>query len=389
MLKKISFIIIINVFLLIFIELSIKFTLNILNLPLVYKISNIDSNKYDFLTGYYNAPNQKENFSNNSYIQATDRYGFLIDGKRKPINLEKKDQNNYRIFILGGSTVQGQNLKDKFDPISARLEKKLNDRIKDNRKFFVINAGSTSFISSQETSLIQNRIIYALNPDLILVLNGTNDATQTLSKEFYLSNSHIYQRNFQRNINKNSKNLFFFIDDWFSQNISTYFLFKKIIEKTTGIYLFEKEARENYEQSSKDFNSAEKKMFRYFYNINILSKIASKKTPIIVYLQPQMLPENFNSLNKADKLIYKNHDKSNPDYFKNKQIFFDKVSKNIGDNSYPLNKNYFHIYDISGLLDKNNSGKSYYSDHVHYSSTSREIISERIYSDIFNKINLK
>jgi len=386
MLKKISFIIIINIFLLIFIEFSIRFILKISNLPQVYKISNIDSNKHDFLTGYYNIPNQKENFVDNIYYQATDKYGFNLDGKRKPIDLEKKDQNDYRIFILGGSTAQGRNLKNKFDPISARLEKKLNDRIKKNKNFFVINAGSTSFISSQELSLIQNRIIYALKPDLIIVINGTNDATQILSKEFYLSNSHTYQRKFQRSINKNSKNFFYFIDDWFSKNISTYFFVKKIIEKTTGVYLFEKEARENFKQTSQEFNSAEKKMFRYFYNNKILSNISTKKIPIMVYFQPQMLPENFDSLHEADKLIYENHDKSSPNYFKEKQVFFKKISQNLKNNNKSLNNNYFFISDISKLLDHNNSDKSYYSDHAHYNPTSREIISEKIYNDIINKI---
>ena len=48
MVKKISFIIIINIILLFLIELSVRFVLDYFNYPKVYKISNIDNNRYDF-----------------------------------------------------------------------------------------------------------------------------------------------------------------------------------------------------------------------------------------------------------------------------------------------------------------------------------------------------
>ena len=200
-----------------------RFALDYFNLPKFYKLNNIDNNRYDFLTGYYNLPNQNEKILNKIYSQGTDRYGFNLDGKRHAKNLETKEKNEIRIFIVGGSTVQGRALLDKNDPISARLEKKLNENKSANKNFFVINAGTTSFISAQELSLIQNRIIYALKPDLIIVLNGTNDAFEAPSKEFYLSNSHRFQKIF-KNFNKQSKSFFYFIDDFFSKNISTYFL---------------------------------------------------------------------------------------------------------------------------------------------------------------------
>ncbi len=381
MLKRVSFIIILNIILLTLIELSVRLLLKINNLPLVYKTSNIGDNKYDFLTGYYNLPNQKEFFEKNNYFQATDKYGFHIDGKRSPSNLEEKEESEFRIFIIGGSTVQGQNLQNKFDPISARIEKKLNEKLNYKKKFLVINAGSTSFISSQELSMTQNRIMYSFKPDLIIVLNGTNDSTQGLGKDFYLSNSHAYQRNFYFNVNKNSKSFFYFFDDLLSKNISTYFLFKKIIEKTTGVFLFEKNER----LYSKISNSIEKKVYRYLFNIKILSNISRKETPIMVYFQPQMLPRNFSKLSDADKLIYKNHQKTNPNYFKDKQFFFEKVSQEIKNDINFKNLN-FYFNDISRILENNEHYDTYYSDHVHYNSLSRDIISERIVKDIVREI---
>ena len=236
MLKKISFVIIINLIFFILVEFSIRFILKFLEYPQVYKISNIDNNRYDFLTGYYNLPNQKEKIIENFYYQGTDRYGFNLDGKRHPNFLESKDDDEIRIFILGGSTVQGRSLKDKLDPISARLEQKLNERISNKKNFFVINAGTTSFISAQELSLIQNRIIYSLKPDAIIVLNGTNDAVELPSKNFYLSNSHQFQRNFQKNINNQSK-VFFILQMIFYLEIFRPIFYSKRSLKKPLVYI--------------------------------------------------------------------------------------------------------------------------------------------------------
>ena len=166
MLKKISFFLIINIIILLSIEIIIKTTLKILKYPTVYGLTNISEKRYDYLTGFYNLPNTEEKFTE-YYHQGTDQYGFNLDGERfAPQDLTKKDDNTFRIFLLGGSTTQGRYLVDKYDPISARLERKLNKEM-DNSKinFEVINAGTTSFISSQELALIQYKILYALKPD--------------------------------------------------------------------------------------------------------------------------------------------------------------------------------------------------------------------------------
>ena len=382
MLKKISLIIVVNVIFFLIIELSVRFALKILNLPLVYKISNIENNRYDFLTGYYNLPNKKEGVVDKFYYaQSTDKYGFNLDGKSHPTNLETKKKNEIRIFILGGSTVQGRFLKDKFDPISARIEQKLNDKDKnDNKTFFVINAGAPSFFSVQELSLIQNRIIYALKPDAIIVLNGTNDATSIPSKDFYLSNSHRFQTSFQKNLNNQSKNFFYFIDDFLSRNLSTYFSLKKGVEKILGIYLFDEEIRK-YHAKIKNTSLSEKREYRYYYNMRILSKLANENIPIIAYLQPQMLPNNFDNLNDKDKIIYNKYDLSKPNYFKDKQEFYERILNNIKKYN-NLNSESFSFYDLSDILSKNSKNEPFYSDRVHYNHNSREIISDRIFNDL-------
>ena len=132
--KKIIFILLINIVIFLFIEIAIRTTLSILNYPTVYKLGNIDDNRYDYLTGYYNIPNQSSTYVFNkeslkkTFRQATDKYGFNLDGMRNSSkDLTLKDDEVFRIFLVGGSTVQGRDLLDKYDPISARLEKKLNN----------------------------------------------------------------------------------------------------------------------------------------------------------------------------------------------------------------------------------------------------------------------
>ena len=82
--KKITFIIIVNLVFLTLLEIGSKIFLKIINKPLLYSVENINTNRYDFLTGYFNSPNQDEFFLNNKhYKQAIDNYGFNIDGNKK------------------------------------------------------------------------------------------------------------------------------------------------------------------------------------------------------------------------------------------------------------------------------------------------------------------
>ena len=233
--------------------------------------------------------------------------------------------------------------------------------------------------------------MYSLKPDMLIFLGGTNDATNPPGKELYLSNSHSYQRAFQENIKYNSKNLFYFIDDFFSKNLSTYFLIKKIIEKTTGKIFYEKEFRVNKEINPKENSFTVKtNVKRYLYNIEVLSKLASEDVPILVFFAPQMLPNNYSMLISKDKKIYDQQQQKHPGYFENKQFFFNKISKNFKNrNSFEKSNKNFYIFDISKILNVNDSNNQYFSDHVHYTPFSREIIASRIYEEIIKINNLR
>ena len=191
--KKIFFGILTFILFFIVFELFIKTILVLNNKPTVYKRAEIGENNFDFLTGYNNPSNIKEGVSKKlHYYQATDRYGFNLDGNRTfDKDLLEKDKCEFRIFIIGGSTTQGRALIDRFDPISARLEAKLQKDYK-NILFKVYNAGSGSFFSQQELMLFQNRIFYSLKPDYAIIFNGLNDFSMPIEKSAYLSNIYYY-----------------------------------------------------------------------------------------------------------------------------------------------------------------------------------------------------
>ena len=389
--KKLIFIILANIFIFIFLELSAKIILKTLNKDSFYRIGNIPDNLYDYLTGYYNKPNTKEII--NPYRQATDRYGFNLDGDREETDLTLKKNKIFRLFILGGSTVQGRFLENKYDPISARLEKKLKNNLSDLDVIFeVVNLGASSFFSGQEFSLIEKKISYAMHPDYIIVVNGTNDYALPFDNEFHLSNSHYYQIEFQKRFLKNSSNLLYYFDDWSSKNISLYFLTKKIIEKITGIYLFDRELREKklLSKGNSDLELVNKnKAYRYIYNLKRVSEVADKKTHISYFFQPQMLPRNINTLSEPDRDKYKSFEKINENYFTNKQLFYNLAKKEIHKfNNLDKTKNnkHFELVDLQNILDLSSNGENFYSDHVHYTPVSREIIAENIFNSIKNKI---
>ena len=375
-------------------EIFTRITLGFFGYPTTYKLGNIGVNNYDYLTGYYNKPNKESFFKTSTskikgrigFNQGTDRYGFHIDGKRKSDkDLSKKKNCIYRIFLVGGSTVIGKDLKDFNDPLSARIEKILDDSFKDFNIFFeVINTGATSFFSGQELLLLQNRILFNLKSNHIIVLNGTNDYLVPLGENQFYSNSHYYQRQFQRNFLKSQNNVINLFDSFLSRNVSIYFLFKKIIEKSTSVTFFDQDKRDFYENSNLDLIEVKKK--RYFYNLKMIGNLSRSDLPINIFFQPQMLPDNKDNLVEIDKSFFNLFDKKNGEYFKGKQHFYNIVRNEIKNMKEQNNLGY-HIDDISNILDDNKNEVNFYSDHVHYTNHSRKIISKNIFENI--KVNVK
>ena len=89
----------------------------------------------------------------------------------------EKSEDTFRIFLIGGSTIQGWGV-EKEETISHILQDELNS-LKLKQKFEVINAGFGGAWSKNEVNLLKKKII-TYDPDLVIVYDGWNDSLKQL-----------------------------------------------------------------------------------------------------------------------------------------------------------------------------------------------------------------
>lgn len=91
-----------------------------------------------------------------------------------------KEENVYRILILGGSTTYCAGDNDKTWP--AYLEQALNNKVRDGRHFEVINCGVPNWQSTHSLLQFKNEGVH-LQPDLIILHTGWNDLLKGSNKK--------------------------------------------------------------------------------------------------------------------------------------------------------------------------------------------------------------
>ena len=390
--KTLIFVIIINLIFFVSLEISIKFILNYLGYPSHQTYANIDTHRYNYLTGYYKESFEKDFVRENGTLGlGSDQYGFSLDGDaKKDRDLTFKNKCTFRTFIFGGSTVEGRHLVNKYDTLSSRLEKKLENKFENtNIEFEVINTGVSSFNSSQELALYLYKVLYAFKPDHVIFFNGSNDFTISLNNvREDLRNSHIFQRKFEENFKKSSRNIFYYTDTMLAENLSTYFLFKKVVQKT----IKKVSSKKNVNIDLND--AAMQHVNRYFYNINLIALTASYNNNVTVFFQPTLLPEMKNNLSIEETEYLKSMQKlkwNNYPYLDAKQKYYNLIRNEIllfkEKEEIKNNKN-FQIVDISKIFLNKNKDKKYFSDHVHYLPNSRsELVKSMEYYLIPNITN--
>jgi len=84
-----------------------------------------------------------------------------------------KPNNTFRIFLVGGSTIQGWGV-DENETISHIMQNEINN-LGFNYNFEVINAGFGGAWSKSELNLVKDKII-KYDPDLLIIYDGWNDA---------------------------------------------------------------------------------------------------------------------------------------------------------------------------------------------------------------------
>ncbi|KKU91473.1 MAG: hypothetical protein UY23_C0001G0079 [Candidatus Jorgensenbacteria bacterium GW2011_GWA1_48_11] len=103
-------------------------------------------------------------FKTKNIDYTTNSFGF-----RSKEMIVPKPKGDFRVFILGGSTVEG-GFNEKW-MISSYLEEELKKIIPSAE---VINAGVVGYFSQQELALLETEIS-DLEPDLVIIFDGRND----------------------------------------------------------------------------------------------------------------------------------------------------------------------------------------------------------------------
>jgi hypothetical protein len=97
--------------------------------------------------------------------------------------LRPKPRDEFRVFLVGGSTAECMVLGD-AEALHGALERRLRERAP-GRLFRVYNAGKSGDKSYDHVALVTQRLVH-LQPDLVLVLAGVNDLRAAVYGADYL-----------------------------------------------------------------------------------------------------------------------------------------------------------------------------------------------------------
>ena len=98
--------------------------------------------------------------------------------------VSNKPEDEYRIFLIGGSTVECLILDDQ-DSLDAVVQSALQQMIGDKISIRVYNAGVSGNRSDDHIAMLTQRIIH-LEPDFIVVFAGINDLRAAIAGHDYL-----------------------------------------------------------------------------------------------------------------------------------------------------------------------------------------------------------
>ncbi|MFH1202727.1 MAG: SGNH/GDSL hydrolase family protein [Candidatus Omnitrophota bacterium] len=93
----------------------------------------------------------------------------------------EKPKGVYRILVLGDSYAFGERVNDD-EAFAFKLEKILNDSLKDRMSIEVVNGGHAAYSTREEYEYLLERGVY-LNPDMIILFWFPNDLIE-LSREY-------------------------------------------------------------------------------------------------------------------------------------------------------------------------------------------------------------
>lgn len=312
-------------------------------------------------------------FSTNNTL-GVDINGFVHNGYNRKIN-----ENDYLIFILGGSSIEGRGSTSNSNTIAAYLERILNENnpMQNKKHIRVVNAGCLGYTSYQQFNMLNGKILPNYNPKIIIELDGINDALNGISyaDHGWKPNWYHYSDRITNDIRRIMhqgpiKPIAFLLVN----SLKTYSTIACALDRlihgefvSTKNYLFP--------QREKPSTKAIERMVETYLNNHILSHKVSRLNRIKYYafLQPVLLKNKKNFTEKDYQLAKKwsIHFKGN--FFDSSlEEFYTMVEDRIEKIPY--------FYDISSLF--MDTKEQVYHDHVHYTDLGNLIIAKKIASII-------
>ena len=254
------------------------------------------------------------------------------------------DDETYRIFVVGGSTTISLRAPSDEQTHPGFLQK-LFDKSELDFPIQVINAGTPSFASSQELSVIKNKIV-DFEPDLVIVYDGSNDLN--------LPYGHTPAKSSFRSI----------LTDGFNRYLSFW-------ETVPIVYhAFNNFGKEDQVHTF-DSSTIESKVELWKDNINNICKIGNEKDfDVVILLQP-ILGSGNKKLTEYEQNQYNlfQHEKVLQSYKK-----FSSELINL-DNSCTQVKDFQNIFDSHDEI--------IYFDNTHVTYQANEIIAQNIFDLIY------
>ena len=297
----------------------------------------------------------------------TDELNFVHNGDQN-YNfkfLEKKKDNEKRILFVGGSTTFGTGASKNENTYPAQVGKIINSKFKNKHNFLFLNAGVLGF-NTQAEHVYLKKYLLDLQPDLIIFLDGSNDAHLSLIQKEFDKNYHKME------ISKTRKNMFSFPQKLLLLNLCNRVYIK--IQEIINSYNFKnKILKSHYHKKAGDIMKKNLK--------NTIDLLKKNNIKGIFYLQPNLFTKK--NINLNDKILLERLEIKRPGFKKNFLLHyndFKKVYNQLRDEN--RNNSGIVIRDISNLIETKNNLKFNYVSWAHFDDIGYNSLAKIISLDI-------
>ncbi|MEA5476453.1 hypothetical protein VB774_02365 [Pseudanabaena galeata UHCC 0370] len=337
------------------------------------------------LLGYELLPSQ-----NSEYWQINDQ-GFRQDSS-VPID---KPANEIRVFLVGSSTAFTNMAEKNQKALAFKIEKLLNDRVRAQNSspekfkpkeipyfadqieamrtlpprirdgsYRVIAAAAPGYSSGNELALLSHKVM-AYSPNALLILDGYEDlrspsnqsAREIGNVEQMLRDPLAQYRQHQTQQFNNWLNSLYLVKAWqkwvVPANITTF---------SSEYQVF------NAEQLSKDPKEIQKRVERYLYNTQQMTRLANS-IPALIILQPEITGKQ-KSLTKEEEGILNSLGKEYRDRITNAY----KVAEQALSNS-PLKTKFVNFYQLF-----QNTNQQAFIDPIHLTEAANDLLAQKLYA---------